>query len=108
MAPVGEVGPATGVGSGHTFSHDPTTDTAVAAAQRALARIAPGPPASGVPLRSVDGRATAPFLAHLIATVQGAPQTRARRRTDPNRAITTYGAMMQIPVASGRAARESR
>ncbi len=74
MAPVGEIGPATGVGSGHTFSYAQATEAVAAPAQRTLARIAPEPRASGVSLRPVDGRATAPFLAHLIATVQGAPR----------------------------------
>jgi len=108
MAPVGEAGPATGVGSGHTFSYARATEAVAAPAQRTLARIAPESRASGVSLRPVDGRAMAPFLAHLIATVQGVPQTRARRRADPNWAITTYGAVMKIPAAAGRTVRESR
>lgn len=74
MAPVGEIGPGTGVASSHTFSHDPPPDAVVAVAQRTLARVPPGSPASGVSLRPVGGRATAPFLAHLIATVQGPPR----------------------------------
>jgi hypothetical protein len=34
----------------------------------------------------------APFLAQLIATQMQAPQTRARRRTEPEEAITLYRA----------------
>jgi hypothetical protein len=36
--------------------------------------------------------ASAPFLAQLIATAQRAPQTRARRRTEPDLAATVYTA----------------
>ena len=35
----------------------------------------------------------APFLAQLIATQMQAPQTRARRRVDPQEAISVYAAM---------------
>jgi len=55
-----------------------------------------------------DVRPSAPFLTQLIATADGHPQTRARRRADPNRATTAYATMMQAPAASGRAVRESR
>jgi hypothetical protein len=34
----------------------------------------------------------APFLAHLIATKQQFPQTRARRRAEPEQAATAYRA----------------
>jgi hypothetical protein len=36
--------------------------------------------------------ASAPFLAHLIATAQRAPQTRLRRRAEPDLAATVYAA----------------
>jgi len=71
-------------------------------------RIAPVDPTSSVSLRTVEARPTAAFLAHLIATVQGAPQTRERRRADPDWAITAYASMMQVPESAGRAVRESR
>ena len=35
----------------------------------------------------------APFLAQLIATQMQAPQTRARRRVEPQEAISVYAAM---------------
>lgn len=47
----------------------------------------------------------APFLTHLIATAQGAPQTRGRRRADPGRAISAYAAAEQR-LASGAAVRQ--
>jgi hypothetical protein len=55
-------------------------------------------------------RPTAPFLMHLIATAQGAPQTRVRRRADPDQAIATYAAAMQKPTSTrtGRGFARSR
>jgi hypothetical protein len=55
-------------------------------------------------------RPTAPFLMHLIATAQGAPQTRPRRRAGPGQAVATYAAAMQKPasVLAGRAFARSR
>ena len=108
MVPVGKVDRATVVGSGRASRHDLATESGAMSAQRALVRVAPASPAIAASIRPADGRATAPFLAHLIATVQGAPQTRERRRTDPNWAITAYAATMQIPASAGRAVRESR
>jgi hypothetical protein len=81
----------------------------------AFGRPKPGPPLEGdilapespeprtalVPLTPPDQGATgpgrcrppaAPFLAHLIATAQQAPQTRARRRAEPQDATTIYAA----------------
>ncbi len=40
----------------------------------------------------------APFLAQLIATQMQAPQTRARRRAEPDEAIAVYRSMTK-PVA---------
>jgi hypothetical protein len=37
-------------------------------------------------------RPSAPFLAHLIATDQHAPQTRERRRAEPAEAVSAYAA----------------
>src|ERR1700730_15908244 len=55
----------------------------------AATRTEPGP-------RSNVG-APAPFLAHLIATEQGIPQTRKRRQADPGEGIAAYTAMMRTP-----------
>jgi hypothetical protein len=108
MVPVGRVEPARVVGSDGASRQAPVAEAGAASAQRALVRIAPASPASGVAVRPADGRATAPFLAHLIATVQGAPQTRERRRADPNWATTAYAATMQAPASAGQAVRQSR
>jgi len=49
-----------------------------------------------------DGRAGADFLAHLIATFAQAPQTRARRRAEPEQAVAAYRQVGQWPIPSGR------
>jgi hypothetical protein len=108
MVPVGRVGPATVVGSGRTSRQSPAALAGAPSAQRALVRIAPADPASGISPRTAEARPAAAFLAHLIATVQGAPQTRERRRADPDWAITAYAALIQVPESAGRAVRESR
>ena len=50
----------------------------------------------------VAGRANADFVAHLIATSAQAPQTRARRRAEPEEAIAAYGALGHWPTLSGK------
>jgi hypothetical protein len=47
-------------------------------------------------------RANADFVAHLIATSAQAPQTRARRRAEPEQAIAAYGALGHWPTSSGK------
>jgi hypothetical protein len=47
-------------------------------------------------------RANADFVAHLIATSAQAPQTRARRRADPEDAIAAYDALGHWPTPAGR------
>jgi len=49
-----------------------------------------------------DQRANAGFLAHLIATATGLPQTRARRRAEPEVALSAYRTLGQWPTESGR------
>lgn len=44
---------------------------------------------------------SAPFVAHLIATRMQAPQTRARRRAEPDEATAVYRSMTK-PVAQRR------
>jgi hypothetical protein len=76
---------------------------------RALVPVAPMSTEGGLtPPALANVRPNAPFLTQLIATADGHPQTRARRRADPNWATTTYAAMMRAPAASGRAVHESR
>ena len=47
-------------------------------------------------------RANADFVAHLIATSAQAPQTRARRRANPDEAIAAYDALGHWPTPAGR------
>ena len=42
-------------------------------------------------------RTSASYLAHLIATDRGEPQTRERRRATAQEAIAAYGAMKNLP-----------
>jgi hypothetical protein len=45
--------------------------------------------------------AAAAFLAQLIATAQQAPQTRSRRRTDPDHACAVYDATVARCIELG-------
>jgi len=105
---VGKVEPVMVVGSSAVSRERPAAGVGVPSAERALVKVAPVGPTEEVSGRPSGARTAASFLAHLIATVQGAPQTRERRRTDPNWATTVYSAAMQIPTAAGQAVRESR
>jgi hypothetical protein len=49
-----------------------------------------------------SSRANADFVAHLIATSAQAPQTRARRRANPDEAIAAYDALGHWPTPAGR------
>jgi hypothetical protein len=51
---------------------------------------------------SAGGRPNADFIAHLIAIKEQAPQTRERRRAEPDEAIAAYGARDCRPASTGR------
>jgi hypothetical protein len=53
------------------------------------------------------GRPRADFLAHMIATLAQAPQTRTRRRAEPAEAIAAYGAIERSPPLRGHAVSRS-
>ena len=55
---------------------------------RALVPVAP----AAAPERPLGRRPSAVFLAHLIASAQQVPQTRARRRAEPADAMAAYRA----------------
>ena len=59
-------------------------------ATRALIPVAPAAPTERC--LTLARRPAAPFLAHLIATRMQVPQTRERRRAEPEEAIAAYGA----------------
>ncbi len=48
-----------------------------------------------------SGRSSTFFLAHLIATNDKLPQTRARRRAEPGEAIAAYAAGLRVAPVSG-------
>jgi hypothetical protein len=62
---------------------------------RALARVSQVEP-DAAPVRW-HRQPEAAFLAHLIATAQGLPQTRARRRAEPEAACAVYAATARLP-----------
>jgi hypothetical protein len=61
----------------------------------ALIPIAPSEDAA--PIVHVSGRPQANFLAQLIATLAQMPQTRLRRRAEPDEAIAAYSASGRPP-----------
>jgi hypothetical protein len=54
------------------------------------------------------GYGEAAFITHLIATAQGIPQSRKRRRVDPNCAVSAYAAASRNALPAGHAISESR
>ncbi len=52
-------------------------------------------------------RPSADFIAQLIATAAQLPQTRARRRAEPEQAVAAYRALGQWPTVTGLAVRRS-
>jgi hypothetical protein len=58
--------------------------------------------AADVDKSHAGGRPCADFIAQLIATKIQAPQTRARRRAEPNEATAAYSALGQWPTGTGR------
>lgn len=97
--------PAIRLSARHTASE--TREPEVPASEsRALIAIGPASPSerSRLPTRHPG----AAFLAQLIATQMQAPQTRARRRAEPEEAIAVYRSMtkpvMQRRRAFGRSA----
>ena len=57
---------------------------------RALVAVSPVKPRE--PVRQAPARSSAAFIAHLIATAEGLPQTREKRRLEPQEASRLYGA----------------
>jgi hypothetical protein len=55
------------------------------------------------PAGPANARPSAEFLTQLIATVGQAPQTRLRRRAEPEEAIAAYGMRGRLSIPAGRA-----
>jgi hypothetical protein len=70
----------------------------------ALVSLAPTDPAGAQTTTNMraTNHANADFVAHLIATSAQAPQTRARRRANPDEAIAAYDALDHWPTPAGR------
>src|SRR5262245_6255161 len=89
---IGRLPPVTGVGerptSGQARNAPPET------AERSLVPLASR--GDGEHREGRSARPSVPFLAHLIATAQHAPQTRARSRAEPADAIATYSNGMNV------------
>ena len=75
--------------------------TGASASSRALVAVSPAP-ASAAGVRTASPRPEAAFLAHIIATAQHAPQTRARRRAEPDDAISLYAVSAAYHIDAGR------
>ena len=69
-------------------------ETRSSAAPEARALVVVEPPMPQGDARWPMRHPAAPFIAQLIATRLRAPQTRARRRAEPEEAIAAYRAMM--------------
>jgi hypothetical protein len=69
-------------------------DATPAAEQRALVPVASIE--ASEPPAPFSRRPAAPFLAHLIATARGEPQTRDHRRAEPEAAAQAYAAALKL------------
>jgi hypothetical protein len=65
------------------------------------ALIAIAQAARNEPAARASSRGNAVFVAHLIATAARVPQTRARRRAEPDEASAAYQALGQWPSKAG-------
>ena len=83
---------------------EPTPAACPRAAQsepsRALVLVGSAP---GAAVAAAGARPSAVFLAQLIASAQRAPQTRRRRRAEPNEVSITYAAVSAPAAPMGRA-----
>jgi hypothetical protein len=99
MTPLTGVSATTIVAAGGGLRRDtPPPRAPKASTSRALIALQPVT-SDEIPLRT---RPDARFLAHLIATDQRVPQTRERRRAEPQDAIAAYAAANAAPAAAGQ------
>lgn len=78
------------------FARRNGTQETAPAETRAVIAIAPPAPSERPTIHT--RYPAAPFLAQLIATHMYAPQTRERRRAEPETAVAAYGAGAVVPV----------
>jgi hypothetical protein len=86
------IGTGRAVGSSPGKGQFQDADQKRASQSRAIVPVAP---LSRPQTLTVHQRPDAAFLAHLIATAQGAPQTRERRRAEPAEAILLYASQQR-------------
>ena len=83
--------------------HDGAAQVAAPATSRSLVVV--GAPTQRPQASTRCPRPSAPFLAHLIASAQQAPQTRARRQAEPAEAAVHYAAAE--PTRAGQVLRST-
>jgi hypothetical protein len=96
---IGRLPPGTGIGERPTLeqSRGQPRDTPPETPERSLVPLAGR--SDGERREARPARPSVAFLAHLIATAQHAPQTRARSRAEPADAIATYINGMKVSGA---------
>lgn len=90
----------TGTGGSTRYEAPAPKTAAPIATGRAIVPVTPAKSAEksrAAPLQ----RANAPYLAHLIATSEGLPQTRERRRAAPGEAVVCYAQATAGPASRG-------
>jgi len=90
IRPIGNQPPLTGLNPRHT---EPAPVAEKPKQPGTAMVVADAPPAAEEPLLA-RRQTSAPYLAHLIATRTGAPQTRERRRAEPEEATAAYAAAL--------------
>jgi hypothetical protein len=80
--------------------HDAEVGTPADLPQPGRALVGSG---QGAAVDPAGSRPSAVFLAQIIATAQRAPQTRRRRRAEPNVAVTIYATVSAPAALMGRA-----
>jgi hypothetical protein len=83
-----EVSPIRGTDVPRQDRHKANAEPSSCRALVAVTPVAPREPVRPAPA----SRASAAFLAHLIATAEGAPQTREKRRLEPEEVSRLYAA----------------
>ena len=79
----------------------PADEAAPAARSECRSLVTINPAQRGDAVRPRPSRPSAPFLAHLIANAQQAPQTRSRRRAEPTEAMVLYRAGRPAQTQAG-------
>ncbi|MDB5600061.1 MAG: hypothetical protein JWN71_2105 [Xanthobacteraceae bacterium] len=99
MTPVSGItsGSFAAIGTGRASRSRPSGEPAAPKTAQVFVPVRPAEPAQPaeryVPRHQ---RPDAAFLAHLIATKEHAPQTRERRRAEPQTAVAIYGAAVAL------------